>query len=154
MAPEMEQIIISSIGIAIFGLVDLLVWGLAIYLWGRRFIFLRRAVTIEGKCIGVRRTRAGESGVGHYVYHPIVRWQDRDGSLHEVGCTRGSEMWDDMVGTPLDVLVIPGRPETALVELDRFNAPTVVIILAVAFALPWVLCALVLVASLRAAGVL
>jgi len=131
-----EDLVIGIIGLVLTGLFDLAFWALAAYLWFRRVVFLRRAVTIEGTCVGVRTTRHGEAGVGHDVYHPIVRWEDEKGRSHKTSCTRGDPMWDDMVGTPLNVLVLPGKPHTAIVEFDRTNLPKVITLLAVAFLLP------------------
>jgi Protein of unknown function (DUF3592) len=135
----MEDLIVGTIGLALTGLVDLAVWALAAYLWLRRRVFLRRAVRVEGRVVDIRITRAGEKGVGHEVYHPVVRFEDELGRSHKVGCTRGGAMWDDMLGTPLDILMLPGRPETALVELDKSNAPKVVALLALGFAVPVVI---------------
>ncbi len=132
----MVDLVIGLIGLAIFGLIDLAIWVFALRSWLRRRIFLLRAVRVEGECIRVRTSRAGSSGSGHEVYHPVVRFEDEAGRSHTVQCTRGGEMWDDMVGTPLDVLMLPGRPRTALVELDKHNTPTVLFFLALGFFVP------------------
>ena len=52
------------ITLALFGLFDIALWALAIYLWWRHVRFMARAVTIEGRVVDIRTSRAGESGVG------------------------------------------------------------------------------------------
>jgi len=125
------------IEIIIFGglaLVDLALWVLAAFLWVRQLRFLRRSVRVEGRVVGLRQSISGDHG-GHAVYHPRVAFHDEQGRRHEVSSTAGGPDWDDMLDTPVDVLVIPGKPESAMVEFDKMRAAGIVSIIALGVSL-------------------
>jgi len=113
----MDAIIAIIVAVPIF-LATALLWGIALYLWGERRLFLLRATRVQGTVVGLRES-ATPRNEHLTLYHPIVQFQDELGRRHKVTAKRGGAAWDDMLNTPMDVLLIPGKPDTAIVELDK-----------------------------------
>ncbi len=112
-----DQVIVVIVAVPIF-LAALLLWGIAGQLWVERRLFLLRAERVRGVVVSLRESASSRNE--HLIlYHPIVRFEDAQGRRHRATAKRGDAAWDDMLNTPMDVLMIPGKPDTAIVALDK-----------------------------------
>lgn len=112
-------------GIMLLGFLGFLAtffFAVAIFLARRRSKFMKHGVRVEGTVVRLSKRSSGTSNQ-RTIYHPIVEFMDDDGKIRRVTSNTGGDDWDDMLGTPLDVLYLPGRPGTAIVEIDAKLGP-------------------------------
>jgi Protein of unknown function (DUF3592) len=88
----------------------LLLLGLTPYLYVRQKKFLRKAVEVTGVVVDFR---AGSSGGGGTMHHPVVEFRTEDGEVVEFASPYGQNPPAYRVGQRVPVLYDPDRPETA-----------------------------------------
>jgi hypothetical protein len=108
--------------VGIFGFVAAIMFAVAIHLTVRHSKYKKQGIRIEGTVVRLAKGASGGSNQ-KTIYRPIVEFMDDNGKVRRVTSKTGGDNWDDMLGTPLDVIHLPDRPETAMVDLDvRFRA--------------------------------
>ena len=123
--------VVMSLGVLLVflnGVVAAAMFGMALLLARRRARFMKESVRVKGKVVKLSKVRAGRS-IKRTIYRPVVEFTDEKGTTHQVESRIGGAKWDDMIGKPLGVRYLPGRPEKALVGSDTLLGPKAFIIL-------------------------
>src|SRR6266542_2013732 len=100
--------VIQALGVA--ALLAGLLLRLALYLYRRQKRFLRRAVEVTGVVVAFR---AGSSGEGGTMQHPVVKFRTKGGEVVEFASPYGQNPPAYRVGQRVPVLYDPGRPAAA-----------------------------------------
>lgn len=105
----------------LLGSITLVLWVAGFVRWnyGRRL--RKRGIRTTGTVRAIEPAMRGVSGSGRPLYCPIAEFTDEQGQWYRVAGRLGLDEAHSMLGGPIEVLYLPGRPKGARLEFDTLR---------------------------------